>query len=241
MRWPKTPHRTSRVHRYLISWGRRTTWRVAPRGPANRTRLTLTSWGRRTTRSVPARGGTPGGPANRTRLAVPSGSLEQLAGLCRHPGRLPRLSSGSLEVLTQCPAAVLALTRSATAWLHLAQRVSGKGKKINHTESNGTHEGNTTTTLPSRERPTRSTMGEATTLPSRERPTRSTMGEDLVSLLVQLPRGTANRSRNGRGARQLANPYDHGNTRPPCSAPRAITKGNGRNRSHNGRGARQLV
>ena len=88
-RWPKTPHRTSRVHRYLISWGRRTTWRVAPRGPANRTRLTLTSWGRRTTRSVPARGGTPGGPANRTRLAVPSGSLEQLAGLRRHPGACP--------------------------------------------------------------------------------------------------------------------------------------------------------
>ena len=90
MRWPKTPHRTSRVHRYLISWGRRTTWRVAPRGPANRTRLTLTSWGRRTTRSVPARGGTPGGPANGTRLAVPSGSLEQLAGPCRHPGCLSR-------------------------------------------------------------------------------------------------------------------------------------------------------
>ena len=53
--------------------------------------------------------------------------------------------------------------------------------------------------------------GEATTLPSRERPTRSTMGEDLVSLLVQFPRGTANRSRNGRGARQLANTY-HENT-----------------------------
>ena len=134
--------------------------------------------------------------------------------------------SRSAHPRLQRPAAVLALTRSATAWLHLAQRVSGKGRKKKSRRAMArTKAIRRPPCPPGNGRPVRP-WGEAT---------------NLARSLCKSQGERANRSRNGRGARQLVHPYNNENTQPPCPTPRATPKGNGRNRSHNGRGARQLV